>query len=593
MLTSINKWIPTEFRRRFLDGATDDDVTLIRMAYISKNAHLLKYNADNPLFQQKSSAGTKSTRLRGFEPHPLEPIEFEALIRAAENDRYMIVKILIENGVDVNYTPRERTIYDTSPLFESASMGSHRAAQVLIANGADVNARVGSRAKTALFGAVYAFKQNRAPLGVSARVDDEIDRVQAEKSLLMTRLLLDNGADPSIRTNEHQTVLWHAASCGHSETIRLLLDAGASKQLEDRPTFSDGHTPLMAASFRRHDAAVGVLLENGANINACSRNESLDALALAIRGDHEMNRFRNADSSVLTIEALIDFGANVNGDSQRVPPLSHAVGWANLPACRMLLEAGADVDKCDVDSRRPLDHWMALRTDRVPPRLHPHLPGWALVEGLFDKQAMEMLHIFLHVGADPNDHDTDGNTLLHEICSCSSLRNGMRIAITTELLHHGADVDSTNASRETPLMNLCENTDIGESERLEVMRALQMHGSNMELVDDFGDTALIKACRNPTTDVQRSILLLLVNGADINKCNDDGDTPLMVVCGSRSSSLEGKIGLLDLFRRNQADLSRENCKGDNALIISLNAQVPLFAKALVARLDVEWLYDQN
>ena len=591
ILISINKWSPIEFREKILNGAASNNVSIIKLAYLSNKAYLLELRGDDPIFYRQPTAAdhllpAPTGRLHHrFRQLRCLPMESEAIIWATQNNCYKVVKALIEQGVDVNSTSRG----GTTPLFESAGLGSSSTVHLLLANGADPNARIMDKGKTALFAAIYTHKvENDSRLASQLNVDFRI--MQASKSQMMTRLLLDNKANLSIKSEDNESLLWRAANCGHAQTIRLLLAAGAKNQLEDCPTFTDGHTPLMVASLHRYTSAVEALLEGGANIKACSQSR-LDALALAIRGDSTLRSFWNPESSVTTIKTLLDNGADVNGDGHLLPPLSQAIGWANLPAIKMLLEAGADMDRCDVEGHTPLEIWLALRTGYVPPHVHTSIQSWLQVKRRFDEQADEIFQLFLRSGADLNGPSTRGNSILHEVCSCHTLENGMRTNLIKMLLLYGAHIDSPSAVGETPLMMICENTSIDETERLDVLFAFQRHSVNLDLTDNKGETALIKAFRNPSTppDDFRSIEFLLANGANIDTCNSQGDTPLLIVCGSEILPIERKIGLLFVLNRGRADMARINHDGDGAMTKALNTRSSVFIRAFCGYLsEVEW-----
>ena len=79
------------------------------------------------------------------------------------------------------------------------------------------------------------------------------------------RLLLDEGAPPSLATDDGGTALYWAASEGHDSVVRLLLDRGA---LVDAIRVRDW-TPLTAAIYNGHESVALILLKAGA------------------RGDHE------------------------------------------------------------------------------------------------------------------------------------------------------------------------------------------------------------------------------------------------------------------------------------------------------------------
>ncbi|NDU74713.1 hypothetical protein GWI34_19085 [Actinomadura sp. DSM 109109] len=77
---------------------------------------------------------------------------------------------------------------------------------------------------------------------------------------------VDDGAPVNLADHRGQTLLMHAASHGHPETVRALALRGADP---DRPD-ARGHRPLPTAVFRRDGEVVRALLEAGADPRAGS-----------------------------------------------------------------------------------------------------------------------------------------------------------------------------------------------------------------------------------------------------------------------------------------------------------------------------------
>jgi ankyrin repeat protein len=97
-----------------------------------------------------------------------------------------------------------------------------------------------------------------------------------------TQVLLDHGADPTLRNIEGGTPLHDASLSGNAKVVELLLARGAEiNSLNTR----DHSTPLhYAASFGRLDV-VRTLVEHGAALNI-KNSEGKTALALAERNGH-------------------------------------------------------------------------------------------------------------------------------------------------------------------------------------------------------------------------------------------------------------------------------------------------------------------
>ncbi len=123
-----------------------------------------------------------------------------------------------------------------TPLGLAAHFGHVEAVKVLLENGADVNLKPPSRF------------QNTA-----------VDAAVAGDAADVVRTLLAAGADPNVRSEANYTTLHKAAVHGNLEIVRMLLDHGADpKAIRD-----GGHTPIDDAREKGHDAVVKLLEAHG------------------------------------------------------------------------------------------------------------------------------------------------------------------------------------------------------------------------------------------------------------------------------------------------------------------------------------------
>jgi ankyrin repeat protein len=81
-------------------------------------------------------------------------------------------------------------------------------------------------------------------------------------------------------TGKGETAPWLAASGGHEEAVRLLLDRGAQIDALDR----EERDPLMAAAMHGHKVVVELLLSRGADASVTDIWAET-ALALTLKGD--------------------------------------------------------------------------------------------------------------------------------------------------------------------------------------------------------------------------------------------------------------------------------------------------------------------
>lgn len=80
------------------------------------------------------------------------------------------------------------------------------------------------------------------------------------------------------KDNKDNNALHIAARNGHIECVRILIDAGADKNIQNK----NGATPLMNAVLYEHIDIVRFLIEAGANLNIKNTNDQQTALEMAV-----------------------------------------------------------------------------------------------------------------------------------------------------------------------------------------------------------------------------------------------------------------------------------------------------------------------
>jgi len=183
------------------------------------------------------------------------------LLNAARWNQQDTVERLLSAGADVN----ARDSDGRTALHMAARYGHVEIAQSLLRHGASVDVRSSSGGDTPLFLAVGSVW---APV---------------------VRLLLDHGADPSIRTADGWSLLHSAAAVDevdlrtqprgaeHVEIVHMLLAHGADVNSTDR----SGASPLFYAALKSHRNVMELLLDAGANVNA--RTDYSTPLIIAVR----------------------------------------------------------------------------------------------------------------------------------------------------------------------------------------------------------------------------------------------------------------------------------------------------------------------
>ena len=153
---------------------------------------------------------------------------------------------------------------------------------------------------------------------------------QLESSVILA-ILLENGADPNLLTNDGFPALniaCNAAECS-KEMVQMLLEHGADTNVFD----SNGLASLHDACHSRNAAIVAVLLKYGANVNFPTRDDVHPLHIASFKGEEQI------------IQILLKHGADTNVlDSNGMAPLLHPCDSQNAAAVAALLGHGANVN---------------------------------------------------------------------------------------------------------------------------------------------------------------------------------------------------------------------------------------------------------
>ena len=238
---------------------------------------------------------------------------------AIKHNRLKAIKILIENGSDIN--AKNKNI--KTPLHLASELNHIEVIKLLIQNGADIN----SKSK-------YDFK----PLHIASQ-NGYIEAI---------KLLIQNGADINSKNVEGITPLHLASKLNHIEAIKLLIQNGADINSKNKDDF----TALHIACHERHIEVIKLLIQNRADINSKSEN---DFTPLHIASQH---------GYVEAIKLFIQNGADINSKTKYdVTPLHMASHRRHIEAIKLLIQNGADINSKMKDGVTPLD--LASRNDHI------------------------------------------------------------------------------------------------------------------------------------------------------------------------------------------------------------------------------------
>lgn len=209
----------------------------------------------------------------------------ERLIQAVESNDLPSVRLLLENGADINFLTED----GKTPLISAILRENTEMVYFLLENGAAPD--------------FYA-PQTLSPLRV-ARIRklkdienlllrDEYTRKTKSPSVRLTDLIRENktaeflsvlAKNPqliNIPTAEGATPLMYAAYWGKTLYTKTLLEHGADPKAKD----TDGYTALHLAAAKGYTQTVKILLLYNADADAVTK-EGLTPLMLAARGGHD------------------------------------------------------------------------------------------------------------------------------------------------------------------------------------------------------------------------------------------------------------------------------------------------------------------
>jgi len=378
------------------------------------------------------------------------------------------------------------------PLVSAAAAGDGAAIRALLKQGHDVNA-TGPDGATALHWAVRA---------------DDLPTVDA---------LIRAGARVGVANALGVQPVYVAAQNGHAAMLARLLDAKADVNTTD----AAGDTLLMAAVRAESPDAVRLLLERGAKVNAADPDVAQTALSWAARLNNT-GIMRSLLSAGATVDAatrvgpkpaarppgagggshgvgIVRSGVPPQGEQLPAPggmtPLLFAARDGMLDAAKILVEAGADVNKPDPNGITPL--LMAITNGQLPVAQflvdrgadlkaadwYGRTPLWA---------AVEIRNLDLRSGATDNGVDRE-----------AALR------LISALLDKGVDVNAR--VKEFP-----------------PARRYMLPLGSLEWVDITGQTAFTRAAQSADLEAMR---LLLAKGADPKITTFNGTNALMMAAG--------------------------------------------------------------
>eukprot|EP00003_Mantamonas_plastica_P004478 TRINITY_DN1354_c2_g1_i6.p1 TRINITY_DN1354_c2_g1~~TRINITY_DN1354_c2_g1_i6.p1 ORF type:complete len:3511 (+),score=1204.02 TRINITY_DN1354_c2_g1_i6:206-10534(+) len=365
---------------------------------------------------------------------------------------YATVKLLVESGAHLN--PKNR--YKETPLLTTSAEGLSEAVAALLEEGADIDC-YGEGKNTAMHLACY-----------SGHADT-------------LEVLLEAGVSTDQRNATESTPLHMAASKGRAECVAILLSVGANANC----TNNTGNTPLMLAVRGQHVDVVQLLLRSGSKLDMTNK-----------LGESVLHMLRDRIIAKICVKASknLDLQSDA-GDT----PLTKAITEAHPDVVTVLIQGGANVNKCNNQQESPL-FLSCLKTNSQMAVQLMQAGADCEVKGPDDMQPLhaaamlgtvEVMTALIEAGASVKSVNSEGNTPAHLTDSPAALKI---------LLTHGASVDARNKYQEVPL-----HTAAATRNKVGVDLLLGA-GGEPNVQDDNGVTPLHIAAKLGQLEIVRALL---------------------------------------------------------------------------------------
>ncbi|KAL4708105.1 hypothetical protein ACJJTC_009884 [Scirpophaga incertulas] len=260
-----------------------------------------------------------------------------ALHMAVIKNHTAIVKTLLAAGSNVNYKTHEKT----TSLHFAASRGYLEMVKILVNKGAYLEAR-DTNERTPLYLAVVRGHDavTKCLISLGANVNSEqihgytpLCEAVWQRFPTLVEVLLSSGA----RMTYSHKLLHNAIFQRQEEIVKMLSNIRGGINLHD----DNGDTPLLLAARLSQPNIARILLDRGANINACNSITGASALHIAVECV-DLPEFEELLTCLLEYNIDMNLTA-LTGDTA----LNRALLLHKDDAAMLLVQHGANVNVCD------------------------------------------------------------------------------------------------------------------------------------------------------------------------------------------------------------------------------------------------------
>ncbi|XP_030851100.1 transient receptor potential cation channel subfamily A member 1 homolog isoform X3 [Strongylocentrotus purpuratus] len=517
--TGQEEFQPTATVLRHWESSEDLGVTLHQLAR-DGDAITLK-RLINQIIKRKKKA------LNALDENGISPLHY-----AARYNHLPVVKMLVDNGADVNWKGEGGMVplHFACKYKHSKYAGSLDGEDATVANGTEeqqesVILYLESKGADVNTKDIYGV----TPLHMAAIRDNDI----AASELLSIKTIQVDACDGQMMTPLHM-------ACTHgSDTIAAML---IQKHSQLRATDEELGTPLHAACTEGHLDIVNLLFEAGEGQGL------LEQMLTDVNSDRSTPLHLAVDSGYFEIvELCLSKSANVNCHrDNRSTPLHAACVAGNLKIVELLLQKGAHVNSVNADRATPIHRACSFNRHKI-------------VEHLLEK------------GARIEAKDKDNFTPL--LIAASSGHS----ATIKVLLGKKANIAAIDKHDKTAFFWAAEEN---KPEALQALLEHRMASKILEYSDRYDNTALHIAAENGYLGIVR---ILLNNGAALDWKNEDEETPIHVAAANGHTAI-----VLEFVKRDESTINDEDENSNTPLHQAAMAGHAKTVRALIeAGADIE------
>uniref|UniRef100_A0A8D8AKH4 Ankyrin-2 n=1 Tax=Culex pipiens TaxID=7175 RepID=A0A8D8AKH4_CULPI len=253
--------------------------------------------------------------------------EVTPLNSASRFGNVKIIELLLKHGADVNVFD---TTFELSPLMFACYYGNIKVVKALLENGACANSSAKESGETALF---FAVKNGHYEIADLLLANGALVNIILQNGIA-SRIGYMNAADCNIYTEKHKvTALQIAIKEGRVDIARLLIEYGAQVNADYTKNIHYITLPLHVAAAIGNREMVEMLLNKGANINSCEKNN--------LRPIHVASNHGHAS----VVHLLLKKGARVGGTDKHnfATPLFFAAFRFHWNVVNVLIKNGVKI----------------------------------------------------------------------------------------------------------------------------------------------------------------------------------------------------------------------------------------------------------